>query len=65
MGCKEKEDVNCYLKGEKNADTVGDGGDRQMQGAERKRILFSRREGQTQWVVGVTDKYRGQRAKGC
>ena len=53
------------MKGEKNADTVGDGGDRQMQGAERKRILFSRREGQTQWVVGVTDKYRGQRAKGC
>ena len=33
-------------------------------GANRKRMLFSRRaEEQTQWVVGMTDKCRGQRER--
>ena len=32
--------------------------DRQW-GAKRKRKLFSKREEQTQWVVGMTDKCRG------
>ena len=44
---------------------MGDGDDRQMQGAERKRMLLSRRtEKQTQWVMGMTDKCRGQRQRG-
>ena len=31
-------------------------------GAKRKRMLFSRREEeQAQWVIGMTDKCRGQR----
>ena len=34
---------------------MGDEGDRQILGAKRKRILFSRRtEEQTKWVVGMT-----------
>ena len=33
-------------------------------GAKRKRMLFGRRaEEQTQWVVGMTDKCRGQRGR--
>ena len=33
-------------------------------GAKRKRMLFSKRaEEQTQRVVGMTDKFRGQRLK--
>ena len=44
---------------------MGSGGDRQM-GAMRKRMLFSRRaEEQTQWVVGMTHKCRGQRERVC
>ena len=35
-------------------------------GAMRKRMLFSRRaEEQTQWVVGMTHKCRGQRERVC
>ena len=34
-------------------------------GAKRKRMLFSKREELTQWVVGMTDKCRGQRERGC
>ena len=51
---------------------MGGGDDRQMQGhkdkrmllmlfsrTKRKRKLFKKREDQTQWVVGMTDKCRG------
>ena len=38
--------------------------DRQW-GAKRKRKLFSKREEQTQWVVGMTDKCRGTKIRGC
>ena len=42
---------------------MGDEGDRQME-AKKRRVLFSRRaEEQTQWVVGMTDKCRGQRGR--
>ena len=64
MGIKEKEDIIRWDR--KRADTVGGGGDRQMEGVKRKRMLFGRREEeQRQWVVGVTDKYRRQRERGC
>ena len=44
---------------------MGDEDDRQI-GAKRERILFSRRaEEQTRWVVGMTDKCRGQRERVC
>ena len=39
MGGKEKEEV---LQKERGADTVGGGDDRQIQGEERKRMLFGR-----------------------
>ena len=41
---------------------MGDEGDRQME-AKRKRMLFRRAAAQMLWVVGMTDKCRGQRER--
>ena len=44
---------------------MGDEGDRQM-GTKGGTMLFIRRtEEKTQWVVGMTDKCRGQRERAC
>ena len=46
---------------------MGDEGGRQMDAKRKtKRMLFGRTaEEQTQWVVGMTDKRRGQREGVC
>ena len=44
---------------------MGDEGERQTE-AEKRTILFIRTaEEQTQWVVGMTDKCKGQRERVC
>ena len=64
MGGKEKEDV---VQESRRTDLVSSGGDRQMgcKDGKRQMKLFTRREEQTQRVVGMTDKCRGQRERGC
>ena len=50
-------------KGGEGRGRVGDEGERQTE-AEKRTILFIRTaEEQTQWVVGMIDKCRGQRER--
>ena len=54
----------CYSLGQKKIRPSGWWGDRHITwGAKRKRMLFSRREEQTQWVVGCQTHHMGCKKK--